>query len=191
MRPAKRISLHPPRVVRVLLVLEDGLLVLVLAAMILFSFTQIALRNLFDIGFAWIEPLLRHLVLWIALLGAMVAARENSHLSVDAVTAFLPRRLKMGVRVLTDAFTALVCGLLGYSSVLLAMDLYEYPPPGSFGDQAWIFSLVLPLGFCVMALRYLVFMVLHGISLITGNSLVPSETDEGHDQPELAPGDHL
>lgn len=166
--------------------LEDGLLVLTLAAMILCSFGQIALRNLLGLGVAWVEPLLRHLVLWIALLGAMVAARSDKHLCVDAVTAFLPPRMRMALRVVTDIFTAMVCGLLAWASILTVLDLYDWPPPGSFGDQAWIFALVLPLGFSVMALRYLAWAARHLIAAITGRPPASDKQGCAHSAKEQA-----
>ena len=170
-----------PRLLKVLHFLEDALLVLTLTTMILCSFFQIALRNLLGLGLGWIEPLLRHLVLWIALLGAMIAARDDNHLSVDALTSFLPPRLRMTARVLTDLFTTLVCAVLCRASISLVRDFYDWPLPGSFGNQAWIFSLVLPLGFGVMALRYFFLLGLHLAALITGKIPAPrlAPKDEG------------
>ena len=42
---------------------EDALRAFLLTAMILLAGTQILMRNLFDSGFVWIDPLLRVLVL--------------------------------------------------------------------------------------------------------------------------------
>ena len=52
---------------------EDALLVILLSLMILLAATQILLRNFFDLGFVWADPLLRALVLWLGLIGATVA----------------------------------------------------------------------------------------------------------------------
>ncbi|MBK6758569.1 MAG: hypothetical protein IPG70_13625 [Moraxellaceae bacterium] len=61
------------RVLYVVHRLEDSILVALLLAMIVLAVTQIALRNGFDTGITWADALLRVMVLWIALLGAMVA----------------------------------------------------------------------------------------------------------------------
>ena len=55
-------------------VVEDALIVVLLGGLILFSSAQILLRNLFSIGFTWGDGLTRLAVLWLALLGAPVAA---------------------------------------------------------------------------------------------------------------------
>ena len=50
--------------------LENWSLVVATAAIIIFSATQILLRNIFESGIIWISPLLGVLVLWVGLLGA-------------------------------------------------------------------------------------------------------------------------
>ena len=57
--------------------LEDGLLVLIVTVMILLAAMQIFLRNFFDIGFLWTDELLRLLVLWLAVAGAVAASRKD------------------------------------------------------------------------------------------------------------------
>jgi TRAP-type C4-dicarboxylate transport system permease small subunit len=53
------------------------LLVLLLLAMISLAFAQIVLRNGFDGGIIWADSLLRIMVLWIALIGAVVASQGS------------------------------------------------------------------------------------------------------------------
>ena len=53
--------------------LEDALLVLILTGMILLAAAQIVLRNFFDVGFIWGDELLRMLVLWLAVAGAVAS----------------------------------------------------------------------------------------------------------------------
>ncbi len=73
---------------------EDALLVLILAAMVGLAATQIVLRNLFDGAILWADPMLRVAVLWVGMIGAMVATRIDKQISVDAVSRFLPLRWK-------------------------------------------------------------------------------------------------
>ena len=72
---------------------EDALLVLLLSAMIALASTQILLRNLFDSGFVWIDPLLRVLVLWLGLIGATVATRNNRHIRIDLLSKLFSRNI--------------------------------------------------------------------------------------------------
>ena len=70
--------------------IEDLLLVGLLLSMISIAFTQIVLRNGFDGGIAWADSLLRIMVLWIALIGALVASRDQRHINIDLISRFLP-----------------------------------------------------------------------------------------------------
>ena len=53
---------------------EEKMLCLLLAAMIVLACLQIFLRTAVSGGLLWIDPLLRYLVLWSGLLGAVAAS---------------------------------------------------------------------------------------------------------------------
>ncbi|MGD8932537.1 MAG: TRAP transporter small permease [Chromatiales bacterium] len=140
---------------RLLLRIEDGLLVVLLSGMILLASAQILLRNLFDSGLIWADPTLRVLVLWLTMLGAMVATREHHHIHIDLLGRFLPPRLRPWIQGLTDLFAALVCGLLAWHSGRFVW--LEFQDGGILFATlpAWLCELVMPLGFGVMSLRFL------------------------------------
>ena len=69
--------------------LEDALLVTLLLSMVGIATTQVLLRNLFDSGFYWGDSLVRVIVLWVALVGAMIASRNDSHIRIDLASRFL------------------------------------------------------------------------------------------------------
>ncbi len=135
--------------------LEDLLLALLLTAMILLATSQILMRNLWDYSLAWGDPTLRLMVLWITLLGAMAATRDNNHIRIDLLTRYLPESAGRIARRLTDGFTALVCALLAWHSARFV--LFEYEDGSRFLDllPIWPFQLVMPVGFSIIALRLL------------------------------------
>ena len=96
--------------------LEESILIGLLLVMIGMTVFQIFLRNLFGTGIIWGDPLVRVLVLWIGLLGAMVASRKGEHINIDIISRYLPERIKEGVNCATDIFTALVCAAAAYYS---------------------------------------------------------------------------
>lgn len=135
--------------------LEDAVLALVLIGMIALAAAQILLRNLGLGGFAWGEPLLRVLVLWIALLGAMAATRDAHHIRIDLLTRFLPAPVQGPVRRLTNLFAALICGLLAWHGARFVRMEYAAATVLFEGVPAWACEAIIPFGFGVMALRYL------------------------------------
>jgi TRAP-type C4-dicarboxylate transport system permease small subunit len=136
--------------------IEDGLLGLILFTMVALASSQVIMRNLFDSGFSWGDPLLRLLVLWLGLMGAMVATRLDRHITVDALLRVLTPALQRIARILTKLATAAVCALLAWhSGRLVAMD-YEYQTLMIGNVPAWIGDLILPVAFGVMTLRLLI-----------------------------------
>ncbi len=148
---------HKPftkRVRSMLYRIEDGILVGLLLLMIGLAVTQIFLRNLFDSGIVWSDILVRILVLWVGLLGAMVASRQGNHINVDILDRYLPERAKPLVSTVVELFTALICTVAAYFSLLFVQ--VEYGDGGTLFAQvpAWVCESIIPFAFAVIAVRY-------------------------------------
>ena len=134
---------------------EDALLVILLSAMIALAGTQILLRNLFDTGFVWIDPMLRVLVLWLGLIGATVATRRDKHIQIDVLTRFFERntlRLIQAGAGQVSAWTCLLIAYYGFNWVRLdfADGLVSFA-----GIPAWMLEVVIPVSFATIGVRYL------------------------------------
>ncbi|MFT7688961.1 MAG: TRAP-type C4-dicarboxylate transport system permease small subunit [Candidatus Azotimanducaceae bacterium] len=135
---------------------EDGLLVGALLSMLLMAVLQIVLRNFFDAGIFWAESFLRILVLWVAMLGAMVATREANHISIDAFSRYLQPGVKKLVEFFTRIFSAVICFLVAYYSIEFVG--YEYEDETiAFADvPTWLCQSIIPFGFLVMGVRFVI-----------------------------------
>jgi TRAP-type C4-dicarboxylate transport system permease small subunit len=134
--------------------IEDGLLVGLLLLMILLAATQIFLRNFLDIGLVWADILVRILVLWVGLVGAMAASRKGDHIKIDLISKYLKPKLTRIVMAITDFFTAVVCGLVLFYSIKFIR--FEYMDGiVAFGRiPVWFCQAIIPFSFLVMSLRY-------------------------------------
>ena len=135
--------------------LEDGLLVVLLTGMILLAGTQILLRNLFDSGLVWIDPLLRVMVLWLGLVGATVATRHNKQITIDLLTRHFERnsaRLVQALVAQVSCWTCLVIAWFGMDWIRLD---YEEGVTAFAGIPAWAVEIIVPLAFALIGLRYL------------------------------------
>ena len=136
--------------------LEDALLVLMLTVMIVVAVLQILLRNYFDLGLVWGDSLLRALVLWVGLLGAIVASRNENHISIDILSRFMSPRIQALANIVTDLFTVTVCAVVSYYSYRF-VELDFEADVATFGNlPAWVIESILPVGFAIIALRYCV-----------------------------------
>ena len=149
------------RLLRATALVEDVLLVMILAAMVLLAGTQIILRNVFNDAILWAGPMLRVGVLWVGMIGAMVATRSDKQISIDAVSRFLPTRWKARVRVLTDLFTAVVSAVVAWSAFRLVLDDRAAGTTAVAFVPLWVCEVVLPVAFGVIAIRYALYAVRH------------------------------
>ncbi|RMG53918.1 MAG: TRAP transporter small permease [Gammaproteobacteria bacterium] len=143
------------RILRSLHALEDLLLTVLLLGLIGASFAQIVLRNLFDTGFLWLDPALKLGVLWLGLLGALVATREHRHIRIDLLGRLLPAGLRRLAHALVQLFTAAVAGLIAWHGALLVADDFSQGSEAFSGMPAWLAEAAIPLGFGLIALRHL------------------------------------
>lgn len=132
--------------------IETGLIAVLVLAMVLIAGAQILLRNLFDSGLAWADPLLRAMVLWAAMLGALAAARDDKHIGLDLVAHFVHGRAKRVLRVVTLLFAAAVCAAMAWYGVGL-VELDYGSGAATAGIANWIVEAIVPVGFGLLALR--------------------------------------
>ena len=135
---------------------EDTILVLVLVAMIGLAVAQILLRNVFASGILWGDALLRVMVLWLGMLGAMAATRDDRQITVDVLSRLMPKRWKAVTRVLTDLFTAAVAAVVAVSAWRLMVDDRAAGSIAFAEVPVWVCEAVLPVAFAIICLRYLV-----------------------------------
>lgn len=135
---------------------ETAVLVAVLTVMVIFSFLQVVLRNLFDEGILWGDILLRHLVLWVGFLGASLAARESKHINIDLFTRFLSEKGKIISHLITGLFSVFICLWLTDASWTFVQDEKMMGTEVFNNVPAWYFQVIIPIGFLLMAFRFLV-----------------------------------
>lgn len=161
--------------------METTLLVLILGSMIILAFAQIVLRNVSSIALPWSDELLRMLVLWIALAGAVSASRSDKHINIAVLDRFLPPLLKKGISLLIHLFTAAICAVVAWFSLQFVLTSREYGDLMLGNVPAWWLQAALPLGFALISWRYLLF-VAKGIS--TFFSAESAAADSACENPE-------
>lgn len=125
---------------------------LALAAMVILPLLEIPLRKL-GTGIPGGISIVRHLMLWVAFLGAALAAREGRLLSL-ATGRLLPEgKLRSGGRLFAAAVAAAVSALFFRAGIDLVL---EERAAGTLITQSlpvWVAQVVLPLSFLLIAAR--------------------------------------
>jgi len=140
--------------------IENLILVTFLSAMIGLAILQIVLRNVFQSGYTDGDSMLRILVLWVGMFGAVVATRERKHIAIDVLTRYISERARSLVGLLVDIFACSVCAIIGWFSARMVMIDYEAGGTAFSQVPIWAMELILPFAFGVITLRYCLFILL-------------------------------
>jgi TRAP-type transport system small permease protein len=96
--------------------LAEGLLVLMLTAMVIMVFGNVVLRYGFNSGIDYSEELSRFLFIWITFLGAIIAMRENAHLGLDTLLRVLSPTGKRVCFAISNLMMLGCCALMFYGT---------------------------------------------------------------------------
>jgi TRAP-type C4-dicarboxylate transport system permease small subunit len=140
---------------------EDGFLIGLLALMIGIAVLQIILRNFFGLGIPWGDQLTRILVLWVGLFGAMVAARQKNHISIDLLTRYLPPTFRKWSTCVISLFTSIICAVVAYYGFSFVRYEFEGGNIAFAFLPSWISASIIPIAFSSIALRYFFYAVVH------------------------------
>ena len=132
--------------------LETWIALAAMAAMTLLPLAEILARKAIGRGLPGTAPVVQHLTLWVAFLGAALAARSDKLLALSTVS-FLPPAWLAPVRLLTGALTAAVAAGLTWASIGLIQAEREAGTILVAEIPIWLVAAVMPLGFAAVAVR--------------------------------------
>ncbi len=126
-----------------------------LASMLVLLVIETVVRPWLGFAIAGSLEFVRQLTLWVALLGAALAARDGRLLALATGTFFPEGPMRRTAAALATAYAAAVTVALCHGSVMLVRAEHEY---GTLAATlpAWISQTVLPIGFGLVALRLIV-----------------------------------
>jgi tripartite ATP-independent transporter DctM subunit len=131
---------------------ENAFSLAVLAAMCLLPVLEFGSRFFLGRSIAGTIPLVQHLTLWIAFLGAALAARSDRHLALSTA-GFLPERHRPGLRIATSGLAAGLAGWLLWGSLDLIRVEREAGSSVAMGIPVWIAMCVMPAGLAAVSAR--------------------------------------
>ena len=144
---------------RSLATVENTLIVVIVTIMLFMGFAQVVLKWMGS-GLLWGDPFLRHLVLWVGFIGASLATRDEKHIRIDALIRVTSPRVMPYINIVVDLVTMVVCVVLahaGYTFVKYEIEAesvifnaYDIDFP------TWIFQVIIPVGFALIAVRFLI-----------------------------------
>lgn len=145
---------------------EKAVLCFLLLAIIVLACTQITLRTFFSGGLVWADPVLRYLVLWTGLLGAVTATGQGKHIALDILGGRMPKTIVPYATLLSHLFSFLTASALAWASVIFFIGEMEFGGPGPLTVPLWVWNMIFPLAFGLLAVKYFFFLLMQAADLL-------------------------
>ncbi|MCB2149211.1 MAG: TRAP transporter small permease [Deltaproteobacteria bacterium] len=133
-----------------LALIEKCVIVLCFSLLVFFIVFNILSRNFFHLPSHKIFEAGPNLVLWLALLGASLALKQQRHIRLEVVLRYCGNRIRQWAAVAVNLFGTVVMGILLCTSLEFVKN-----ETAMFGAWGWL-SIIFPFFFSVAAFRYLV-----------------------------------
>ena len=144
---------------------ERALLVFIVLLMVSLAFLQVILRNVFAHGLLWGDIFLRQMVLWVGFIGASLATREGKHIGIDLFSRMVSGKALTASRLFTNLFASVVSFVLAHAAWNFVAEERSFNSMAFAAVPAWYFESIIPVGFGLMALRFLFIALEQGLML--------------------------
>jgi C4-dicarboxylate transporter DctQ subunit len=135
--------------------LEEGLIMVLLAAMTLLTFAQVVARYVFNYSFVWAMELTGVMFAWLIFIGMVYGVRVGAHIGVDAFVKLLRPGAARLVAILAASLCLIYAVIVTVGGYVYVMKMYDVgilmqdlPIP------QWIPRTIMPLGFALLAFRF-------------------------------------
>jgi len=137
--------------------IESVIIVILLIVLLLLSFSQVILRNFFNSGISWADVFLKHIVLYVGLIGASISTKYDKNINMDILGRIVSEKKKNIFAVITNLFSFIIVSLMVYASYLFIKSEYEFNSETVlfFGLKSWIVLIIIPITLSVISFRFL------------------------------------
>lgn len=119
-------------------------------------FYGVIMRYVFNEPKAWVEEVVRYLIIWGTFLGFAIALRHNQHIQVDIFYDKLSKRGKKILDYFATCVSVLFCLIYTYYGFLLVESRYHSGMVSlDVGIPMWIVYLILPLSGLLFLFRFI------------------------------------
>ena len=136
--------------------LESAILVVLFLSLLIVAILQVVLRNIGQLSLAlsWGDEFMSMAVLWLTLVGALIAVRQNGHIRVDVAERFLPQSWSKPLSIFANLGACVVCLVVAIFSIEWVVWEFQDQMPGIGVIPLWVLVLIVPISFFVMGLRF-------------------------------------
>ncbi len=127
-----------------------------MAAMTLLTFMQVLSRYVFNYSFGWVLEATGVMFAWLIFIGMAYGVRVGAHIGVDAMIRMLGRKSARVVASMATLLCLAYALIVAYGSFQYVEKMYTIGiEMQDIPIQSWIPRIILPVGFLLLALRFM------------------------------------
>lgn len=128
--------------------------------MVLFSFLQVVLRNLFSISVFWFDDFSRHAVLWVGFIAASMVTAHAKHINIDILSRAFKGKMRRILNAVKYFISSIICTIL----LLASIRFIRYEMEG--GEHSltlkvpiWYLEIFFPITLGLMVFRFIILTI--------------------------------
>jgi C4-dicarboxylate transporter, DctQ subunit len=145
---------------RLIAAIETAAVAFLFAMLVLVGLVKQLAGHFSSQQFGWAEDLMSALLLWLVMVGSVVAAGRLGHFRLRIVESLLPAGLAMALRRLAFFAAALVSLVLAWHGLQAVLLEFEFGRVVFGCLPLWMIHAIVPASFAVMGVRFLGFAAL-------------------------------
>jgi TRAP-type C4-dicarboxylate transport system permease small subunit len=119
------------------------------------------------------------MVLWVGFLGAVLATSQDKHLGIEFLNRMLRPKAALALKIVVEIFAVIVSALLAHAAYQFLMEGIAADELDLLGVSKRVYFLVIPAGFGLITLHFLLRVVRNAARLMSVARTGPSpETEE-------------
>lgn len=134
--------------------LEEVIVVFTLVTMSIIAFVNVVTRNFFDVSLAFTEEITVNLFVFLTFVGAAIGVRKHAHLGfsllVDKASPMFRRGLIGFIGLISVSFFLII---VYYGIDMMQFQISINATTPALGWPRWMFSIALPIGATLCAIR--------------------------------------
>lgn len=135
---------------------EEWMITFLMAAMTLLTFMQVIARYFFNYSFVWVLEATGVMFAWLIFIGMAYGVRVGAHIGVDAMVRMLRPAAARAVATVATVLCLVYALIVAYGSIEYVYKMYDIGiEMQDIPIQSWIPRIILPLGFLLLALRFM------------------------------------
>lgn len=136
---------------------------------------NVILRYVFSSGLFWVEEVATTAFIWSVFIGSAAAYKRKMHIGIDLITKLFSEKMREIIASLVNVMMVLINGYVCYLSILM-INANKLKSTPVLNVPSIYVNLAITVGFGLMAIHSIQFLISEGILLVRGKKELPRES---------------